>query len=558
MAVDHSRCRYLPGDVGWPRPELWQQLNGTVGGRLIETVPLASVCHDPAYNGTDCKSLQEWWPWARYHETSPSSSVSPWFQDEECNPYTNLDQPCGQSRVVAYSINVSSAHDVQAGIAFSRQHNIRLVIKNTGHDFMGKSTGAGGLGLWIHHYDAINVLSDYNSSEYRGPALRLGAGVVTRDAYLAASQHRLRIVGGDCPSVGICGGFTQGGGHSVLSSVYGLGADQVLEWEVVTAQGAHLIATPRQHTDLYWALSGGGPGTYAVVLSMTVRAYSDAGVVGGASLTLEATGLKPAVYWGAIQSWHKTLLPLVDAGATVNYLVTASALTVEAITLVNGTGNDISTLLDPFFSYLDQHAVPPSSYATNLTTSTDFLSHYLRYFGPLPDGAYPTAQLVGGRLVPRPILQNSTSLEALISFMRNVTETTSFYVVGFAVNASMTPAQHPVAANAVLPAWRNTGVSLLLPSVWNFSLPRSVEVSRELQLTEKLEPRLRQLTPGGGGYLNEANFMLRTWKEDFYGDNYNQLRAVKQLYDPEDLFYALRAVGSDAWTEGPDGRLCRS
>lgn len=60
-----------------------------------------------------------------------------------------------------------------------------------------------------------------------------------------------------------------------------MAADQVLEWEVVTADGAHLVATPTQHSDLYWALSGGGGGTYGVVISVTVKAFED-DIVGGA------------------------------------------------------------------------------------------------------------------------------------------------------------------------------------------------------------------------------------------------------------------------------------
>ncbi|KAJ5238505.1 hypothetical protein N7468_003124 [Penicillium chermesinum] len=525
-AAYRPQCRYLPGDVQWPRQKLWDRLNATVDGRLIATAPLASVCHDPQYNETACAVLQEWWSWARYHENSPTSVMTPWFQDQECSPYTSVSTPCQLGNLVAYSINVSSAADVQAGVKFTRENNVRLVIKNTGHDYMGKSTGQGGLGLWMHNLNAIEVLSDYSSPSYHGPALKLGAGEATVQA------------------LELPGGFTQGGGHSILSSQYGLGADQVVEWEVVTATGVHLIASPSQNTDLYWALSGGGPGTYGVVISMTVRAHSDAGVVGGASLSLSSTGLAPSIYWGAIRQWHEMLLPMTNAGATVNYLVTSSALTVEAITLVNGTADDIHTLLQPFLVYLNRSNVTQAAYTVNTTTSTDFLSHYLRYFGPLPDGAFATAQLIGGRL--------------LMTLVQNITVSTPFYVVGFAANLSITASRSPVASNAVLPAWRDTGVSLILPSVWNFTLPRSVEVQRELQLTEKLEPQLRKLTPGSGGYLNEANFMLRTWKEDFYGANYDRLRAIKKKYDPEDLFYALTAVGSDAWTVADNGRMCRS
>ena len=53
----------------------------------------------------------------------------------------------------------------------------------------------------------------------------------------------------------------QGGGFSILSPKYGLAADQTLEFEVVTMQGEHLIASPTQNEDLYWALSGGVSGS---------------------------------------------------------------------------------------------------------------------------------------------------------------------------------------------------------------------------------------------------------------------------------------------------------
>lgn len=102
----------------------------------------------------------------------------------------------------------------------------------------------------------------YNSSFYHGPALKAGAGVTGGQASQFAAAHGYRVVTGDSPTVGVAGGFTQGGGHSQLSGVYGLGADNVLEWEVVTAEGIHLVATPTKNSDLYWALSGGGGGTY--------------------------------------------------------------------------------------------------------------------------------------------------------------------------------------------------------------------------------------------------------------------------------------------------------
>ena len=75
-------------------------------------------------------------------------------------------------------------------------------------------------------------------------------------------------------------------------------------------------------------------------------------------------------------------------------------------------------------------------------------------------------------------------------------------------------------------------------------------------MTTNILPHLEQLTPGGGAYMNEADFRQRDWQSSFYGVNYEKLLAIKNKYDPEHIFYALTAVGSDYWAEANDGRLC--
>lgn len=54
-------CRYIPEDAGWPQPHLWNQLNRTVDGRLIATVPVGSVCHYPNYDEAKCNELTKTW-----------------------------------------------------------------------------------------------------------------------------------------------------------------------------------------------------------------------------------------------------------------------------------------------------------------------------------------------------------------------------------------------------------------------------------------------------------------------------------------------------------------
>jgi FAD/FMN-containing dehydrogenase len=216
-----------------------------------------------------------------------------YWQNNSCNPFADRSSPCEIGNLVSYAVNVSTTSEVADTIKFASDHNVRLVVRNTGHDFVGRSTGAGGLAVWIHHLkdleiiESVEVQGDEGAGElsYQGPALKMGSGVQGFEAESFASNAGFIVVGGYCPSVGIAGGYTQGGGHSPLGSQFGMAADQTLEFEVFTANGSVVTASPSENSDLYWALSGGGPGTYGVVTSVTVRAYPDL-PVGGAFVTI--------------------------------------------------------------------------------------------------------------------------------------------------------------------------------------------------------------------------------------------------------------------------------
>ena len=120
-----------------------------------------------------------------------------------------------------------------------------------------------------------------------------GAGVQWFEAYEAAKQHKVVLVGGISlrGSVGAAGGWLQGGGHSAISPNYGLGmqnphlvieprsqnhfvgVDNVLEFTIVTADGSHVIANAYNNQDLFWALRGGGGGTWGVVTSVSYKTH---------------------------------------------------------------------------------------------------------------------------------------------------------------------------------------------------------------------------------------------------------------------------------------------
>ncbi|KFA66959.1 hypothetical protein S40285_05754 [Stachybotrys chlorohalonatus IBT 40285] len=552
---DPSICKVLPGDRDWPSTSQWSSLNGTVNGRLIASVPLGSVCHDAPfnnYNADACARLQNTWnKTSLAHMNDPSDVFNMWFKNYTCSPFTPRSQPCELGNLVSYVIDVSSADDVRAGISFAREHNIRLVIKNTGHDYMGKSTGKGGLSLWTHHLNSIEHIPEYKSSRYQGPAMKLGAGVQAFEAAAAAHATGHRVLTGVCPTVGIAGGYSQGGGHSIMSSLYGLGADNVLEWEVVTVDGRHLVASPSQNTDLYWALSGGGPGTFAVVLSMTTRVHPD-GLVSGATLAFDDSAVGNDGFWDAVGAFHQLTPDFVDAGNSFFYLITNTALTVYAATMPGIDATGANALLQPFLDDLKARGISPN---VQLHVSKNSREHFTTHIGPGDEGWIDYATFSGSRMIPRAVVTNAVSNAVLTQALRNISQAEGYGPIPCeALNLRRAP--HP--DNAVHPAWRDALLFCVQGGSWDPSGSPEEMARRHDFAVNVMQPMINAATPNGGIYLNEANYEVKDWQHELYGANYARLLEVKRKYDPEALLFARTSVGSEAWVETPDFRLCRA
>lgn len=125
--------------------------------------------------------------------------MSPLFQGATCQPQdAATGGGCEIGGFPLYSIKATNVAHIQLAVNLARNLNLRLVVHNTGHDFLGKSTGAGALSIWTHNMKSIQVLEKYNSNSYSGPAFKIGAGVQVRDIYEAAEREGFTAVGGEC------------------------------------------------------------------------------------------------------------------------------------------------------------------------------------------------------------------------------------------------------------------------------------------------------------------------------------------------------------------------
>ncbi|KAF7176450.1 hypothetical protein CNMCM7691_002768 [Aspergillus felis] len=492
-SVSQQSCRALPGDAAWPSARDWATLNKTIHGHLIAAIPEASVCHDTpfrVYNAQACAQLQSTWDIATItHINSPAEILNQNFQNYSCVPFTNASRPCELGNYPSYVVNVTEASDVQGALAFAQKHNIRIVIKNTGHDYLGKSTGKGSLSLWTHNLKNREYIPTYRASYYQGPAAKLGAGIEGFEAYALANSTGHRIVGGTCPTVGIVGGYTQGGGHSILSSSYGVSADNVLEWEVVTVDGRHLTATPTQNADLYWALSGGGGGTFGVVLSMTARLHPD-GIVGGTLFSFNDSAVGNAAYWDAVGAFHALLPAFLDGGNSFTYSVGNTSLTAYG-TMPGANATEINRLLSPFLQDLASRNINP---IYEPEVSPNYYEHFFKYLGPAPYGNDAYNPFTNSRIIPRSLITNPETNAVVTDLFRNISQLevfAPFYCDSFNVaNKS-----HP--DNSLHPAWR-TGILLCAPAAaWDWHATPEEMAERDEYAAKVLQPMMDAATPGG-------------------------------------------------------------
>jgi FAD/FMN-containing dehydrogenase len=202
----------------------------------------------------------------------------------------------------AVAVRCASSADVAAAIDFARRNDLEIGIRCGGHSILGISVPDGGLLIDLSGLRKVRIDPDARRASVQGGAL-LG------DLDRAAQEFGLATTAGNVSHTGV-GGLTLGGGMGWLARRFGLACDNVVSFEIVTANGATLRVSESQHEDLFWGLRGGG-GNFGVVTEFEFRLHE----IGTAALLIDNT-FDPAEAPSAMRRWRDLLGDDVPRQAT--------------------------------------------------------------------------------------------------------------------------------------------------------------------------------------------------------------------------------------------------
>ena len=561
--------RVRPPSPDWPSDEAWDKLKDAVGGRLVKVETPLAVCRQP--DGAEaCAAL--------FKELK-----NPYFIRDQVGITQTLGWIDGWTyQPSAYAVAARQSSDIIAAVNFARERKLRLVVKGGGHSYLGTSNAPDSLLIWTRAMDAITLHDDFvgeGCSDAPQPAVSIGAGAIWMHAYNMVVTNGGRYVqGGGCGTVGVAG-LVQGGGFGSFSKRYGTAAASLLEAEIVTADGTLRIANASQHPDLFWALKGGGGGTFGVVTRVTLRTHELPDYFGGVFASVQATsdaafrkliGRFVAFYAGALHNDHWGEIVNLRRRNTFEISMSFQGLSRE----------QAEAIWQPFFDWLKgspaDYTVTSAPLIVALPARHLWDPDFLRDHFPqaiLADdrpGASPDNIFWAGNLAEAGHVLYGFQSIWLPAALLAAEQQEKLADTLFAASR-----QHPLelhfqkglsgASDKVIAAARDTATN---PDVLNaFMLvivagegppaypglaghePNLKNARNEAAQIGRAMAELRKIAPDSGSYVAESNYFEPKWQRSYWGANYPRLLAIKQKYDPEGLFFVRHGVGTESWSD---------
>lgn len=390
--------------------------------------------------------------------------------------------------------------DIIQAIKWAKQYGVPFRIRSGTHHYEGYSTG-----------DQLLVIdvSRMNRIELNETTVTVQGGVRNRELYEAVCGAGYPFPGGGCPTVGVAG-YTLGGGWGYSSRLFGLGCDQLVEAEVITADGQLIIANSSQHEDLFWALRGSGGGNFGVVTSLTYRLPEKIEMATLINIDYQHVGFEKVVDVALrYQRFFKNLDRRLNLKMAM-YNSEKKGKGVKLTGLFYGSKEEAQDLLSLFQDATDLDL----GYMTVLQANREI------------QDSHPDFEMYrsGGRFIHR-----DYSADELLTMLDLINERAqgslytaiTFYGLGGAIA--------DVEKDETAFYYRDASFILGFQSVWEN--PKYGAINNEWVLE-----RFNVLTTYTDGSFINFPIVQDDYEKNYYGANLEALKAVKRKYDPEGIF----------------------
>jgi FAD/FMN-containing dehydrogenase len=397
------------------------------------------------------------------------------------------------TRTPAAIARVTGRADIQRCLQRVAGHGIPIAARSGGHSYAGYSTPNGGLVIDVSRVKKITIKDD--------GTVQVGAGAHLSDVYAALAARGRALPGGSCPTVGVAG-LTLGGGIGVLSRPYGLTCDHLKSAHVVTGEGELVRADAGHHSDLFWALRGGGGGQGGIVTDLTFT------TVAAPTVTVFSLTFPPTATAAALSAWSQWIHAAPPAITAVCHVNTGTATDPTPTNRIVGTFVGTPAKLPPHLSTLIAAVgVRPT---TQRSASYTYLKA-MKYFAGSGTGREKfraASRILDGTLTQT----HAQQITDLMTGRRGLV--LLFDALGGEV-AGFSPAETAfVHRKAVASVQIYTSSASGDPAV--------------LALQQALTP-----VTGPGSYVNYLNANQKGWADAYWGKNTARLKKVVKKYDPK-------------------------
>lgn len=390
--------------------------------------------------------------------------------------------------------------DVVNAVRWARHHRVPIRMRSGGHNYEGLSVVDDGIVIDVSDLRQVEV-------DRAGGTATVGTGLRNFQLYDALGSRGLVVPSGVCLTPGIAG-VTLGGGHSALSRAWGLTADNLLELEMVDAEGRVLRASADRLSDLFWASRGGGGGNFGICTAFRFRARH-LETVGFAQINWSLQDLEPV-----LRVWQEYTLPTADDRMTpLLQMINGDEQRLMMQGVFLGPLRDLRDLLRPLLKagkpkQVIIEEIPWLDAVARLgnvqpTTPSSFKSVGPFLYDLLPDSGVETVRRF---MSEPPVSAVSVFLHAAHGAVADVPNRATAYF------------------------WRRALSNISLFAIWD----TPDEASAGIRWVEEFREAMLPYTQGV--YVNTPDLSIRDWPKQYYGRNFERLTQVKRCYDPDDLF----------------------